>query len=158
MDHLFVGQIIHSKAIDEFEIFTHGFLAVQNGKVGTNTIISGALLTSDYLQILKIGQYEDLAEWKLTNPSFSGRTVQLTSSQFLMPGLIDCHIHASQMPNIGLGLDMELLDWLNTYTFPMEMQFKNNAYAQHVYEKVIVSCGLWLYIVLQLLFPETNTG
>lgn len=54
-----------------------------------------------------------------------------------MPGLIDCHIHAPQMPNIGVGLDRELLDWLDTYTFPMEAQYVDTAFAAHVYEKVV---------------------
>lgn len=54
-----------------------------------------------------------------------------------MPGLIDCHIHAPQMPNIGLGLDRELLAWLDEYTFPMEAQYEDAAFAAHVYEKVV---------------------
>ena len=33
MDHLFIGQIVHTKSLDEFEIFIDGFIAVQNGKV-----------------------------------------------------------------------------------------------------------------------------
>lgn len=33
MDHLFVGQIVHSKSLSDLEIFTHGFLAVQDGEV-----------------------------------------------------------------------------------------------------------------------------
>lgn len=56
-----------------------------------------------------------------------------------MPGFIDCHIHASQMPNLGIGLSMQLLSWLEEYTFPMETQFKDTKYAQDVYEKVVVS-------------------
>lgn len=36
----------------------------------------------------------------------------------ILPGLIDMHLHAPQFPFRGLGSDMELLDWLNTYTFP----------------------------------------
>lgn len=63
--------------------------------------------------------------------------VVLNEDQFLMPGLIDCHIHAPQFPNIGLGLDMELLDWLNTYTFPLEANYKDDKFARHVYAKVI---------------------
>lgn len=31
------------------------------------------------------------------------------------------------------------MDWLNAYTFPMETQYKDDSFAQHVYEKVIVS-------------------
>ena len=43
--------------------------------------------------------------------------VKLASHQFLMPGLIDTHIHASQFPNAGLALDLTLLDWLERWGF-----------------------------------------
>ena len=35
----------------------------------------------------------------------------------LMPGFIDAHAHVPQMQIIG-SYGAELLDWLNTYTFP----------------------------------------
>lgn len=63
--------------------------------------------------------------------------VRLTDAQFLMPGLIDTHIHAPQFPNIGLGLDMQLLDWLDNYTFPLERKYSDEEFARHVYSKVI---------------------
>ena len=40
------------------------------------------------------------------------KVVKLEKHQFIMPGLIDTHIHASQFPNAGLALDLTLLDWL----------------------------------------------
>lgn len=43
------------------------------------------------------------------------------------------------MPNIGLGLDMGLLDWLNTYTFPLEAEYKDADFARHVYKNTVVS-------------------
>lgn len=43
------------------------------------------------------------------------------------------------MPNIGLGLDMGLLDWLNTYTFPLEAEYKDETFARHVYKNTVVS-------------------
>jgi guanine deaminase len=54
-----------------------------------------------------------------------------------MPGLIDTHIHAPQYPNAGLGLDLPLLDWLSTYTFPMESKFADVSFARSVYKKVV---------------------
>ena len=39
---------------------------------------------------------------------------------YVMPGLIDLHVHAPQYPFRGLGMDQELIDWLNTHTFPEE--------------------------------------
>lgn len=56
-----------------------------------------------------------------------------------MPGLVDCHIHAPQVAQIGLGLDMPLLEWLNTYTFPLEAKFTDQEFASKVYTKVVVS-------------------
>lgn len=68
------------------------------------------------------------------------------SAKFLFPGFVDTHIHASQYPNVGIGLNIELLDWLKIYTFPLENTFnaKNLKFVQDVYSKVIkktLSCG-----------------
>ena len=60
------------------------------------------------------------------------------SSQFLMPGLVDTHIHAPQYVNSGTGYDLMLLDWLNTYTFPTEARFKQIDFASDVYVKAVV--------------------
>ena len=60
--------------------------------------------------------------------------------EFLLPGFIDSHIHASQFPNCGLGLDLPLLEWLNTYTFPMEVQYgKDQIFATKSYERAVTS-------------------
>jgi guanine deaminase len=56
-----------------------------------------------------------------------------------MPGFIDTHIHAPQYPNAGKGLDMGLLEWLTTYTFPTEVKFKDLDFAAHAYKRVVVS-------------------
>lgn len=58
-----------------------------------------------------------------------------------MPGLIDTHIHASQYSYAGTALDMPLLKWLNTYTFPVESHFKDLEFARKVYTQVVVSPG-----------------
>lgn len=64
----------------------------------------------------------------------------LTNTQFIMPGFIDCHIHAPQMPNIGLGLDKPLLEWLEEYTFPLESKYIDNEFAMKTYKKVVKNC------------------
>ena len=58
-----------------------------------------------------------------------------------MPGLVDTHIHAPQYYFTGTGYDRQLMDWLETYTFPTESKFKNPQLAKQVYPKVVVS--LW---------------
>ena len=57
----------------------------------------------------------------------------------IFPGLVEMHLHAPQFPFRGLGTDMELLDWLNTYTFPEEAKYKNIDYAKKAYTKFVES-------------------
>lgn len=63
-----------------------------------------------------------------------------------MPGLVDTHIHAAQYSYAGTGLDLPLLEWLNTYTFPAESRFKDLDFANNVYTKVVVSLPMDEYI------------
>lgn len=69
--------------------------------------------------------------------------IKLNACQFLMPGFIDTHIHAPQFAQNGVGLDMELLDWLNTYTFPLESKFADKDFAAKIYKNVVVCCLLY---------------
>ncbi|XP_054482740.1 guanine deaminase-like [Anoplopoma fimbria] len=62
---------------------------------------------------------------------------QLVQHEFIMPGLVDTHIHASQYSYAGTALDMPLLQWLNTYTFPVESHFKDLQFARRVYSQVV---------------------
>lgn len=86
---------------------------------------------------MEVGTKAEYDAWEHPNKrDFEG--FHLTESQFLISGFVDTHIHAPQVPNIGLGLDKPLMDWLNLYTFPMETQYKDSAFAKQVYEKVVV--------------------
>ena len=55
------------------------------------------------------------------------------SGMLVMPGMVDLHIHAPQYAYRGLGMDRELLDWLNTYAFPEESKYAGLAYAEKAY-------------------------
>lgn len=56
------------------------------------------------------------------------------SGKLIMPGLIDLHVHAPQYSFRGLGMDMELLEWLNCRTFPEERNYQDETYAKRAYE------------------------
>lgn len=56
------------------------------------------------------------------------------SGKLIIPGLVDLHIHAPQFAYRGLGMDMELLQWLNAYAFPEEMKYKDISYAEKAYD------------------------
>ena len=53
--------------------------------------------------------------------------------KLIIPGLVDLHVHAPQYTFRGLGMDQELIDWLNTHTFPEEEKYKDTEYAQKAY-------------------------
>ncbi|CAG8831105.1 2417_t:CDS:2, partial [Gigaspora rosea] len=70
--------------------------------------------------------------------------VRLTNRQFLLPGFVDTHTHASQYPNAGIGMDLPLLDWLKKYTFPLEQSYSSLNFAEKIYPIVVnhlLSCG-----------------
>ncbi|WP_337371255.1 amidohydrolase family protein [Parolsenella catena] len=54
--------------------------------------------------------------------------------QLIVPGMSDIHIHAPQYAFRGLGMDLELLDWLNTHTFPEEARYADPSYAERAYD------------------------
>jgi guanine deaminase len=51
------------------------------------------------------------------------------TGQLLLPGFIDTHVHSPQLP-VMASYGTELLDWLNTYTFPSETAWQDEAVAQ----------------------------
>lgn len=118
MKRLFFGTFIHSKSIKQVEILTDYVLQVsENGK------IQNLLPKVDFEKLKE--NFDDFEK------------VYLKESQFMIPGMIDTHIHAPQYINSGLGTDLPLLDWLKKYTFPKETKFKDLNFAKDVYEKVV---------------------
>lgn len=68
-------------------------------------------------------------------PKSSWKT--LAPTEVLIPGFVDAHVHAPQFTFAGTGLDLPLLDWLKTYTFPHESEFSDVEYAKRVYDQVV---------------------
>ena len=59
------------------------------------------------------------------------------TGKLIIPGMTDLHVHAPQFAFRGLGMDMELLEWLNTYTFPEESKYKELEYADRAYSSFV---------------------
>lgn len=53
--------------------------------------------------------------------------------KLIIPGLVDLHIHAPQYSFRSIGMDMELLEWLEAKAFPEEGKFNDVAYAKSAY-------------------------
>ena len=56
--------------------------------------------------------------------------------RLILQSFSDLHLHGPQFPQVGMGMDLPMLDWLNTYTFPLEARFADLKYAQSVYERL----------------------
>lgn len=61
----------------------------------------------------------------------TGIPVEDHGDKIIIPGFIDTHLHFPQTEMIG-SFGKQLLDWLNTYTFPTEMEFADPDHAARV--------------------------
>ena len=91
-----------------YEYYEDGLLVVDNGKISRLGHASELLptLPAD----IEVVHYQD---------------------KLITPGFIDTHIHFPQTGMIG-SYGEQLLDWLNTYTFPCERQFADKDHADKV--------------------------
>lgn len=105
------GNFIFTKEKDNFDIRKDAYILVDNG------IIQGLY------QILP----EEFSQIKVVDFGHS----------LVIPGFTDIHVHGSQYNNMGLGYDMELMPWLEKYTFPEESKFKNREYAIKTYSNFL---------------------
>ena len=55
----------------------------------------------------------------------------------IFPGMVDLHIHAPQYAFRGMCMDLELMEWLNRYTFPEEEKYENLEYAEKAYKMFV---------------------
>jgi guanine deaminase len=90
-----------------YEYFEDGVLVIENGLVN------------------KVGHAADLL------PTLKGVEFTEYQDSLITPGFIDTHIHYPQTGMIA-SYGEQLLDWLNTYTFPTEQQFADKAHASDV--------------------------
>jgi 5-methylthioadenosine/S-adenosylhomocysteine deaminase len=62
---------------------------------------------------------------KGVDESYRARKKLPGKNRVLMPGLVNGHTHTAMTLFRGMADDLELMDWLNNYIFPMEGQFVN---------------------------------
>ena len=70
---------------------------------------------------------------------------RLGPREFLVPGFVDCHVHCSQWPFSGTGIDRPLMapdGFLAAHAFPTETSFKDEELAQAYYASAVRLLGL----------------
>ena len=73
------------------------------------------------------GAFNELPE------KYKGLPLYDYGDKLIVPGMTDLHVHAPQYTFRGIGMDKELLEWLNTYTFPEEAKYADMDYARRAY-------------------------
>jgi guanine deaminase len=66
-----------------------------------------------------------------------GDLVNLGWGEYLLPGMIDLHVHAPQWPQLGKALDLPLEEWLLKYTFPLEARYADVDFAAATYTSLV---------------------
>jgi guanine deaminase len=66
-----------------------------------------------------------------------GNLVTLGANHYVLPGMVDLHVHAPQWPQLGEALDLPLEEWLQRFTFPLEARYSDTAFAMGVYESLV---------------------
>jgi len=104
------GNIVSAPELGKLEVTEHGCLVAEDG------IIAGvfASLPAQYV----------------------GVPVEDCGDALIVQSFADLHLHAPQYPMLGTGMDLQLLDWLNTYTFPTEARFADVDYARTIYRQL----------------------
>ena len=101
------GDIAFNETREKIKTLENGYLVCVNG------ICKGA--------------YKKLPE------EYKNLEIRDFSGQLIVPGMTDLHVHAPQYTFRGIGMDLELLDWLNQHTFPEEANYSNLEYAKKAY-------------------------
>ena len=101
------GMICYSKSKEELSVMENGYLVCCQG------ICQGVFPSiPEEFKSLPLTDYQDA---------------------LIFPGMTDLHLHAPQYPFCGLGMDLELLEWLENHTFPEESRYCSLDYARQAY-------------------------
>ena len=85
----------------------------------------------------------------------AGEVVDL-GDRLVIPAMNDLHVHAPQYRNQGLAMDLELLPWLQNYTFPEEKKYADVGYAERMYRRFVRD--LWRFGTMRsCVFATTHT-
>lgn len=117
------GTLMHAPVCGEIEILEDALVEVdESGQISAVSSVDA-------------DNYQDIKQAAVQ----SGRLVELTNGQYLLPGMVDLHVHAPQWPQTGNALHLPLYDWLQQCTFPLEAKYADLDFAERVYNSLVDS-------------------
>ncbi|KKO98632.1 hypothetical protein THAR02_09262 [Trichoderma harzianum] len=124
---LLLGTFVHSKTQQDLDFLHKAGIAVDtHGKIAAIERDAHDLSEVKARLLAKLG-------WDETEVDVT----EAAEGHFFFPGFVDTHIHASQYANAGIFGKSSLLEWLETYTFPLEASLKDLSKARRVYSRCI---------------------
>ena len=115
------GTLIHAPVCGEIEVIENALVAVD----------AAGNIAGVYAPNAK--NYAIVQETAASTNSL----ITLAKGQYLLPGLIDLHVHAPQWPQAGNALHLPLYTWLQEYTFPLEAKYADLDFAAKVYSSLV---------------------
>ena len=118
---------------------------------------------NDALLHIKDGHIVVCGDYQTLKPSYDDHQLAYLEhhpDKLMVPGFIDCHVHYPQTEMIAAH-GTQLLDWLNTYTFPVEAQFANLEKSREVAEvflQELLRNGTTTALVFCTVHPESVEG
>ena len=133
-------------------------LDIQKTVSQAQDIIDQVRYIEDGVLIAKQGQIRWFGTWNDAQDHLPiNIEIQHYPEQLIIPGMIDTHIHFPQTEMVG-AYGEQLLSWLNTYTFPTEIQFKDKAYASEIakfFVNELLKNGTTTALVFCTVHPES---
>ena len=118
---------------------------------------------NDALLHIKDGHIISCGDYQTLKPNYDDHQLAYLEhhpDKLMVPGFIDCHVHYPQTEMIAAH-GTQLLDWLNTYTFPVEAQFANLEKSREVAEvflQELLRNGTTTALVFCTVHPESVEG
>ena len=69
--------------------------------------------------------------------AYEGIPVTDYGDKLIIPGIVDMHLHGPQYAILALGMDLELLEWLDTHAFKCEAAYADLEYADKAYDMFV---------------------
>lgn len=134
------------------------FLDIQNTVAQAREIHDQVRYIEDGLLICQAGKIQWFGTWQDGQKQLpQDIDIQHYPDQLIVPGFIDTHIHFPQTEMVG-AYGEQLLEWLNTYTFPTELQFADKAYADqiaHFFVNELLKNGTTTALVFCTVHPQS---
>jgi len=134
------------------------FLDIQNTVAQARDIHDQVRYVEDGLVIIQEGKIQWFGPWQEGQSRLpTNAELQHYPDQLIVPGFIDTHIHFPQTEMVG-AYGEQLLEWLNTYTFPTEIQFQDASYSEKIAEffvQELLKNGTTTALVFCTVHPES---